>query len=98
MLLFIMGNAKIVRVNVFTNRDYPVQNNEDVEHQYVKMCCITNWFLELEFCDPHKKLHGACGLGKHYHMRFYPKLVYVTALICCIPCVCNQFTLMLDKS
>ena len=47
MVLFIMGNAKIVRVNVFTNRDYPVQNNEDVEHQDVKMCCITNWFLEL---------------------------------------------------
>ena len=58
MVLFIMGNAKIVRVNVFTNRDYPVQNNEDVEHQYVKMYCTTKQSPLFTFCGPHNKPNG----------------------------------------
>ena len=37
------------------------------------------------------------GLGKHYHMRFDPKLGYGTYGICCIPCDCTFFTSILDK-
>ena len=54
----------------WTEREYHVQDNADVENKDVKMYCNTNQFPTLQFCGPHSKPHGARGLGKHYHLRF----------------------------
>ena len=56
----------------WTDREYHVQDNADVAHKYVKMYCDTNQFPALPFCGLHTKPHGARGLSKHYHLRFYP--------------------------
>ena len=47
------------------NGEYRVQKYEDIENQYVKIYCTTNQILQLVFCDPHNKPHGAHGLGDH---------------------------------
>ena len=69
-------------------RKYHVQDNASVELKDVKMYCNTNKFPALPFCSPHSKHHGARGLGKHYHLSFYPKLGMGEYSIHCIPCVC----------
>ena len=61
------------------------------------MYFTTNQFRELAFCGPHNKPHVARGSGKHYHIRFDPKLGHGTYAICCIPCVCTKYTYTLDK-
>ena len=63
---------------MWKNRDYHVQNNEDVEHQDVKMYCTTNQFPELKFSFTHKKSHGSRRLVNRCNMRFYPKLGHGT--------------------
>ena len=52
----------------------PCQNNAAVGLNDVNMYCNTNQFPALPFCGPHSKPHGARGLGKHYHLRYDPKL------------------------
>ena len=59
--------------------------------------CATNQFPELLCCDPPNKPHGVRGLGKHYHMCFYTKIVHLTCAIRCIPRLCNKFTSMIDQ-
>ena len=61
------------------------------------MYCNTNQFPELSFCGPHSKSHGARGLSKHYHLRFYQKLCMGICAINRIPCYCVACTSMLDK-
>ena len=61
------------------------------------MYCATNPFLTLNLSGPHNKPHGVRGLGKHYHMRFYTKIVNGTYSIHCIPCACTLFTYSLDQ-
>ena len=60
--------------------------------------CNTNQFPALPFCGPHSKPHGAMGLSKNYHLRFYPKLGNGVCEIRCIPCDCVECTSMLDKA
>ena len=62
----------------WTNREYHVQQNKDVEHQDVKIYCATNQFTKLQFLVRHKKPRGERGLGQNCHMHFYPKLRHVT--------------------
>ena len=81
----------------WTERKYHVQDNVLVELKDVKIYFNTNQFPALPFCGPHSKLHGARGLGKHYHFRFDPKLAMEECAICRIPCVCVASTSMLDK-
>ena len=57
----------------WTDRQYYVQDIDDVAHQYVRMYCITNQFPALLFWGPHSKPHGARGLSKHYHLSFDTK-------------------------
>ena len=54
---------KIIMNRKWTEREYHVQDNADVEHKDVKMYCNTNQFSTLPFCGPHSKPHGARGLG-----------------------------------
>ena len=61
------------------------------------MYCNTNQFTELPFCGPYSKPHGARGLSKNYHLRFYKKLGNGVCSILRIPCACVEFTTMLDK-
>ena len=61
------------------------------------MVCNTNQFLSFPFCGPHTKKHGVRGLSKHYCMMFDPKLGHGVCSIGRIPCVCNEYTYMLDK-
>ena len=61
------------------------------------MYCDTNQSTELTFGGPHTKPHGARGLSKNYHLRFYPKLGYGIFAILCIPCACVGCTLMPEK-
>ena len=68
-----------------------------MELKYVKIYCNTNQFPALPFCGPHSKPHGARGLGKHYHLRFDPKLGLGVCEILRIPCACVACTPMLDK-
>ena len=68
-----------------------------VELKDVKMYCNKNQFPASPFCGPHSKPYGARGLGKHYHLRFDPKLGMGVCAICRIPCACVACTSMLDK-
>ena len=61
------------------------------------MYCNTNQFPELSFCGLHSKSHGARGLSKHYHLRFYPKLGMGIYAVRNIPCAYVACTSMLDK-
>ena len=45
----------------WTDREYHVQDNDDVPHKYVKNYCDTNQFPTLPFCSSHPKPHGARG-------------------------------------
>ena len=63
----------------------------------MKMHCNTNKSPESSFCGPHSKPHGAWGMGKHYHLRFDPKLGNVVCAIICIPCACVACISMLYK-
>ena len=47
MIFLIMGNKIKGQGKQWTNREYSVQNNEDVDHQDVIMYCTTNQFTEL---------------------------------------------------
>ena len=49
----------------WTDRQYHVQDNADVEHQYVKLYCNTSQFTELSFCCPYSKPHGVKVLSKY---------------------------------
>ena len=69
-----------------------------MELKDVKMYCNKNQFPELNFCGPNYKPHGARGLGKHYHLRFDPKLGMGVCAIRHIPCACVACTSMLDKA
>ena len=75
-----------------TDIQYHVKDNADVEHKNVKMYCNTNQFPELSFCGPHSKPHGARGLSKNYHLRFYPKLGMGVCAIRHILCACVACT------
>ena len=81
----------------WTEREYHVQDNTDVEHSDVKMYCNNNQFPTLPFCGPHFKPHSARGLGKHYHLRFDTKLGMGKFAICRIPCACVACTSILEK-
>ena len=81
----------------WTDRQYHVQDNADVSHQYVRIYCNTRQISALPSCGPHYKPHGARGLSKNYHFRFDPKLGNSICEIFCIPCACVACTSMLDK-
>ena len=81
----------------WTDRQYHVQDNAYVTHQYVRMYCNKNKSPELPFCGPHYKPHGARGLGKYYHFRFDPKLGNGVCAIRRITCACVACTSMLYK-
>ena len=61
------------------------------------MYCDKTQFPELPFCGPHTNLHGAKGLSKHYHLRFYPKLGHGICAIRRITCTCVGCTSMMEK-
>ena len=81
----------------WTDRQYHVKDNDDVELKYVKMYCKTNQFTELSFYGTHSKPHGARGLSKHYNLRFDTKIGMGVREIIRIPCACVACTSMLDK-
>ena len=72
----------------WTDREYHVQDNDDVSHKDVKMYCDTNQFLALPFFVPHPKPYRARGLDKHYHFHFDPKLCHGICAILRILCAC----------
>ena len=72
--------------------------DEDIVHKDVEIFCNINTFPALENSGPHRKPHVVRGLGKHYHMRFDPKLVHSTCALRWIPCDFIQCTEMLDKN
>ena len=81
----------------WTDRQYHVQDNADVEHQDVKIYCNTSQFPALPFCGTHSKPHGARGLIKHYNLRFDPKLGMSICAIIHIPFACVSCISMIDK-
>ena len=81
----------------WTDRQYHVQDNADIEHKDVKMYCNTSQFPELSFFGPHSKTHSTRGLSKHYHLCFDPKLGMVICAIFRIPCDFVACTKILDK-
>ena len=97
MKLLIRYNIEKQPVKKWTDREYHVQDNDDVAHTYVKMYCDTNQFPELTYCGPYPKPHVSRGFSKHYHLRFDPKLGHVICEIRRIPCACVVCTSMLEK-
>ena len=81
----------------WTERKYHVQENALVELKYVKVYCNKNQLPSLPVCGPHFKPHDARGLGKHYNLRFNPKLGMRECAIRFIPCACVACTLIMDK-
>ena len=81
----------------WTNREYHVQDNSDVQHKDVKIYCNTTQFPVLLFCGSHPKPHVSRGLGKHYHIRFDQNLGNGTCVIRRIPCSCVVCTSMLAQ-
>ena len=77
--------------------EYCVQYNKDVIQKSVKMACASTQFHSLSFSVPYATPHGVRGLIKHYHLRLNHKLVNGKCAIGRIPCVCINFTDMLDK-
>ena len=88
MVRLIKGEKKRFMERKWKDRQYHVQDNSDVAHQDVIMFRNKNQLPELPFCGPHSKPHGARGLSKHYHLRFYPKLGNGICEILRIPCDC----------
>ena len=80
------------------DRQYHVQDNADVAHQYVRMYCNTTQLPALPFCGPHSKPHGARGSSKHYNLHFDPKLGYGVYEIFRIPCAFIACISMLNKT
>ena len=78
-------------------KGYHMHENSDVAQKHVKIFCDRNQFPILMFCGPHKNPHGVTWLGKHYHIRFYPKLGHSLCSILWISCTCAECTSMLDK-
>ena len=72
----------------WTERKYHVQDNSEIELKDVKKYCNKNQFPALSFCGPHYKPHGARSPGKHYHLRFDPKLGMGVCAIRRITCAC----------
>ena len=62
------------------------------------MYCDTNQFPALPFCGPHTKPHGARGLSKHFHLRFFLKLGHGICLIHRISCACVACTSMIYQT
>ena len=60
------------------------------------MSCAKSQFLELSFCGPHAKPHGARGLSKNYHLGLDPKLGHGTCEMRRISCACISCTTMLN--
>ena len=81
----------------WTNREYHVEHNKDVEHQDVKMYCDINQFPNVNIVGPHNKPHGVHGLGKNYHMCFDTKIGHGTYGIFRIPCACTSCTYSLEQ-
>ena len=67
------NNKRLVE-RKYIDRQYHVQDNDDVSNQDVKILCNTNQFSGLPVCGPHSKPHGVRGLSNHYDLRFDPKL------------------------
>ena len=81
-----------------TEIKYHVHDNASVELKDLRMYCNTNQFPTLPFCGPHSKPRDARGLGKHYNLRFDPKIGMGKCAICRIPCACVYCTSMMDKA
>ena len=86
------NKKKLFMESKWTVIQYHIKDNTAVELKDVKMYCNTNKFPTLPFCGPHSKHHGARGLGKHYHLRFDPKLAMGECAIFHIPCACVACT------
>ena len=91
------GKHRKRQVKKWTNRDYHMQHNKYVNHQDVKMYCVTNHFPSLKFLRPQKKPSGLHGLGKHYNMRFDTNLGNGTYTLCRIPCAFTFCTYSLGQ-
>ena len=61
-------SKKIFMERKWTERQYNVQDNADVEHKDVKMYCNTNQFPYLSICGPHSKPHYARGLSHRWEL------------------------------
>ena len=97
MVPLIKEDKKRFTERKFTDRQYHVQDNANVELKYVKPYCNTNQFPELSFSGPHSKPHGSRGLGKHYHLSFDPKLVMGVCEIRRASCDCVACISIIEK-
>ena len=75
-----------------TDRQYHVQDIADVEHQDVRIYCNTSQLVELSFCGPHSKPHGARVLNKYYNLIIDLKLGMGVCGNFRIPCACVPCT------
>ena len=85
----VIGQGKYRKISTkrkWINREYHVQDNSDVAHKNVKMCCDIQKFQALPFFGSHPKPHRARGLSKHYNLHFYPKQGRGICAIFRIPC------------
>ena len=96
----ILGNEKHKKPQgkKWTNREYHVQHNKDVELQDVNMYCAKNQFPKFSCCGPHNKPNDVRGLGKNYPMCFYTKIGHGRCVIFRITCAYTKCTSILDQT
>ena len=85
-------------VRKWTDKQYHVQDNADVEQIDMRIYCNTNQFPVLPFCGSHSEPHGERGLSKNYHFCFDLKLGNDVCKIRRIRYACVACTSMLDNS
>ena len=95
-MALLVESVKSVEIK-WTNGQYPVLDNSDVAHKYVRMYCNTNQVPALPFCGPYTKPHGARGVIKNYHLCFNPKLGNCVFVIRSITYVCVACTSIIYK-
>ena len=97
MELLIKANTKMGKWEIWTEREYYVQEDTDVLNKDVQIFLNTTHFPSLPFCGPQTKPHGVRELSKHYHIIFDTTLGHGICTICQMPCACIECTSMLDK-
>ena len=97
MVPLIKESQKLFMEIKWTDRQYYVQDNADVEIKDMKIYFNTNHFPSLSFSGPYYKPRGTRGLSKHSHLRFDPKLGMGVCEIFLVPFYCVACTSMLYK-
>ena len=67
----------------WSDHEYHIQGNKDVQHKEAKILCDSKKFQEFPFRGPHKKPHWVRGLSTYNHLQIDHKLGHGRCAIIC---------------